>query len=106
MNQPQDVIAKIIPVLKQYPIKKAAMFGSYARGEQQSDSDLDILLEMDLKNELPDIIYVIWDDLENAVNMKADVLTFKALQSLPVAVKGRILNDARYFYEVYHPPPH
>ena len=45
-------------------IKRASIFGSYARDEQKADSDLGIELELDLKNELPDIIYVIWDEIE------------------------------------------
>jgi predicted nucleotidyltransferase len=96
----QELIDKIIPVLKRHPIKKAALFGSFARGEQRDDSDLDVLLDLDLTNELPDIIYVIWDDLEKNVHIKTDIMTFKALKSLPSTVQARIQNDMRYFYEV------
>ena len=96
----QELVDKIVPVLKQYPIKRAAIFGSYARGEERHDSDLDIVLELDLTNELPDIIYVIWDELENNVKLKADIMTFKTLKRLPNTVQQRILNDLRYFYEV------
>jgi len=96
----QELINRIIPVLKQYPVKKAAMFGSYARNEQSQDSDFDIILELDLTNELPDIIYVIWDELEKNTRLKADVLTFQALNSLPKVIKERVLSDMRYFYEI------
>ena len=96
----QELTDKIVPVLQQYPIKRAAVFGSYARGEQKHDSDLDLILELDLTNELPDIIYVIWDELENIIKLKTDIVTFKALNTLPDAVQARILNDLRYFYEI------
>ena len=33
----QEVVDKIIPVLQQYPIERAAMFGSYPSGEQKHD---------------------------------------------------------------------
>lgn len=35
---------KIIKVLREYNIKKAGIFGSYARGEQKKDSDIDIII--------------------------------------------------------------
>lgn len=34
----------IIPLLKQYGMKGASIFGSYARGEATPDSDIDVLL--------------------------------------------------------------
>ena len=36
---------KIRKVLKKYEIVKAGIFGSYARGEQKKNSDIDILIE-------------------------------------------------------------
>ena len=36
---------RIIKVLKKYHIKKAGIFGSYARGEAKKNSDIDILVE-------------------------------------------------------------
>ena len=36
---------KIIKILKKYHIKKAGIFGSYARGEARKDSDIDLLVE-------------------------------------------------------------
>lgn len=34
-----------VPVLKDNKVKKAGIFGSYARGEQKKRSDIDILIE-------------------------------------------------------------
>lgn len=43
--------AKIIPLIKEcltkQPITKAWLFGSYSRGEERSDSDIDLLVEYD-----------------------------------------------------------
>ncbi|MDP2672808.1 MAG: nucleotidyltransferase family protein [Nanoarchaeota archaeon] len=38
---------KIISFLKKEGVKKAGIFGSYARGEQKKSSDIDILIEFD-----------------------------------------------------------
>ncbi len=40
-----DITQKILPVLKQYGVKKAALFGSYSRGESDDTSDVDLLIE-------------------------------------------------------------
>jgi len=40
-----EIKSKIIRVLKKNNIKKAGIFGSYARGEQRKNSDIDILVE-------------------------------------------------------------
>src|SRR3989344_1830551 len=36
---------KILPILKDKKIRKAGIFGSYVRGEQKKESDVDILIE-------------------------------------------------------------
>lgn len=42
-----DIEAKIIPIAKQYNISKVYLFGSYARGEEDENSDIDIALELE-----------------------------------------------------------
>ena len=37
----------IFVILKDKKVKRAGLFGSYARGEQKKDSDVDILIEFD-----------------------------------------------------------
>ncbi len=34
-------------VLKKYKVRKIGLFGSYARGEQKSDSDIDFIVEFE-----------------------------------------------------------
>ncbi len=36
---------QIKDILKKYPISKAAIFASFARGEETKNSDIDILIE-------------------------------------------------------------
>jgi len=99
MYTQQELINKLTPIFRQYPIKRAALFGSYAKGEQNGDSDVDIFLEIDYTNVLPDIILTIWDEVENGINLKADVLTYGALETAPIKFQERILNELRYIYE-------
>jgi predicted nucleotidyltransferase len=95
----QELINKLTPIFRKYPIKRAALFGSYARGEQIDDSDVDIFLEIDYTNVLPDIVLTIWDDVESGINLKADVLTHGSLETAPKRFRERILNELRYIYE-------
>ncbi len=37
---------KIAPILKEYGVKKASVFGSVARGDDRPDSDVDLLVEL------------------------------------------------------------
>ena len=47
MKPISDIKKKSIPILKKYSVHRAGIFGSYARGEQRKDSDIDFLVEMD-----------------------------------------------------------
>ena len=45
MYSKQELIDKLIPIFREYPIQRAFFFGSYARGDYNPDSDVDIMLE-------------------------------------------------------------
>ena len=98
MYTQQELINKLTPIFEQYPIKRAALFGSYARGDQTDQSDVDVILELDYSKQ-PEFIYIFWDVLENVIKLKADVLTFGALETSPKKFRERILNELRYIYE-------
>jgi uncharacterized protein len=41
----REILPKLRKILMQNHVTKAAIFGSYARGEEKKDSDIDILIE-------------------------------------------------------------
>ena len=41
----EEIREKILPVHKRYDVVRAAIFGSFARGEMEESSDIDILVE-------------------------------------------------------------
>ena len=41
----EEIKKKSVPIAKKYGVKKLSLFGSYARGEANKDSDLDFLYE-------------------------------------------------------------
>jgi len=45
-----DILKHHRSVLRKYRVKKIGLFGSYTRGEQKKDSDIDFLVEFDRSN--------------------------------------------------------
>ena len=94
----QELIEKLTPIFKQYPVKRATLFGSYARGEQKTESDLDLLLEYEFSKDLPDFLDF-WDALERIMGIRADMLTLSSLETTPRIIKANILKEMRCIYE-------
>ena len=85
----------IIDVMKPYKPKKIGVFGSYARGDQSADSDIDILYDYDGKITLFEHIRII-NELQKFLNKDVDLVTAKALHPL---LKDQIMNDVKIIYE-------
>ncbi len=88
-----------LEVLNAYPIKRAALFGSAARGTITVDSDIDMLVEF-----LPDtrgiLFFGLKIDLEEALNRPVDLITFDALQyEAKDQFRNSVLQDMRVIYE-------
>jgi len=73
---------KINNYLKDQPVLKAYLYGSYARGEQSDLSDIDILVDLDYSHPIGLEFIQIKLDLEDLLNKKVDLVTSKGLCSL------------------------
>jgi len=77
---------------ERFRVKEIGIFGSYVRGEQGAESDLDILIEL----EKP-IGFVRFIRLENALSqllgVRVEIVTKKALKPY---IGKRILEEVRY----------
>lgn len=65
-------------ILKKYGVVHASVFGSYARGEAEEDSDLDILVNYGSGVSLFDH-YDLKDELERSSGKRVDVVSEKAI---------------------------
>ena len=81
--------SKIIGIIRREGIKKAGIFGSYARGDQKNTSDIDILIEPTKKMSLFDIIKL-ENELKKRLNKNIDLLTYASIHNL---LKDRILKE-------------
>ena len=54
---------------------KAWLFGSYARGEQRADSDVDILVALDKSQPIGLKFFGMWNDLEELLGRNVDLVS-------------------------------
>jgi len=74
----EEIKQKITPVLAEHGVIHAAIFGSFVRGEESEESDLDILVEFGEGKSLLDLVGLKLD-LERLLGRKVDVVTRNAL---------------------------
>ena len=73
-----DLRRIVAPIAKQYHVNRVFLFGSYARGEATSASDLDFRIEKgELRSRLQLAGFQL--DLESSFSKKLDVLTTQML---------------------------
>jgi len=88
MNKRIEMIKlKALPILKKYGVTKAGIFGSYARGDYKSNSDIDILIEFN--GSLLTLIEIEMK-LKERLRKKVDLLTYNGINHL---LKERILKE-------------
>jgi len=88
-NQMQAAAERIIDILRRNDVKRAAFFGSIVRGEMTDESDVDLLVEFEKRTSLLDLAGL-KIELEDALNRRVDVLTYRSLHPL---LKDRILAE-------------
>jgi len=74
----KEVKDKIVPVLKRHDVVRAALFGSFVRGEAKKDSDIDILVEFKGEKSLLDLV-ALKLELEELLGREVDVLTYNSI---------------------------
>lgn len=87
-RQIQAIKRKIVPILKKYNVKRAGIFGSYARGEQKRNSDVDIIIEP--PKGIGFGFAGIEMELEKKLGRKVDMVTYKYLSPY---LKNKILES-------------
>ncbi len=65
----------IVEILKKHGVKRAAVFGSFARGEEKKKSDIDILVEVPEKMSLLGFIGLELE-IEDKLKRKVDLVEY------------------------------
>lgn len=70
-------IDQIIPILKKYGVQKASIFGSYAKGTQDEQSDLDLIIQPPKNMGIEFVNLKL--DLEDSLKTKVDLLSYNGI---------------------------
>jgi hypothetical protein len=88
----ENKLQELKPLLaSKYHVSKIAYFGSYAKGEQTADSDLDLLVEF--SEPLGWEFFTLEGFLEKTLEIRVDLVTPNALKA---RIKDSILTQLRY----------
>lgn len=88
-TQIKDRREEILDIASKYGIGNIRVFGSVARGNQTSDSDIDLLVTLDQDRSLLDRIGFM-QEMESMFNVKVDVVNEKAVHKL---IRETVLNE-------------
>ena len=76
--------------MKKHEVKRASIFGSFARGTAKARSDVDFLIEYKGKNKTLFDLVDLKSDLEDILDRKVDVITYN---SIYWRIRDRILAE-------------
>jgi uncharacterized protein len=93
----EEIRRKTAPIFKKYPVKRAGLFGSFVRGEDRKDSDVDFLVEF-FENTPFSIFDVagVQIELQEKLQRDVDLVEYKSVK--PV-LKKYILPEEIRIYE-------
>lgn len=89
--------AKICAVLERYPVKRAALFGAFARNEATPESDVNLLVEL-LENAPGIEFFGLKRDLEDALALGVDLVTYRALAQCDATLRLSVEKEAEVIY--------
>ena len=93
----QDIKATISEYFKTQPVLKAWLFGSFARGEETPDSDVDILVEFDHSTPIGLFAYArMWRELKDKLGREVDLVENGTMRPL---IEEEVNNDKQLIYE-------
>jgi predicted nucleotidyltransferase len=88
----EHILRNLKPTLSEkFEVERIGYFGSFARGEQKADSDIDIIVEF--RRPLGWAFFDLQELLEKEFQRKVDLVSSKALKE---QLRDEILSQTRY----------
>ncbi len=75
----QDITNRLSDYFVEKPVKKVYLFGSVARGEDDSTSDIDLLLELEYIKGISKVFIQMNQEIPLILNKKVDIITTESL---------------------------
>ena len=91
-----DLRARLEPILRQYPVEKAGLFGSVLRDDYKENSDIDLLIELEADHGMGLEYVAMILALQDAVGRKVDLVQYKGVKDV---LKEYILPYEERIYE-------
>ncbi len=85
MRSIETIKHDLLPVFNKYSVKRAVLFGSYAKGTADERSDVDIFVDSGLRGLK---FFGLLEDVTNALNMPVDLI-----DSSQVDAGSRVLSE-------------
>ena len=92
----QAMTQTIADYFKTQPVLKAWLFGSFARGEDTPQSDVDILVVLDHSQPVGLDFFGMYEDLKELLGRNVDLVTERSLASF---ARKSVERDRRLIYE-------
>lgn len=86
----KDIKNKVKPILERHSVKRAAIFGSYARGQENKKSDIDILIEYKNDNKTLLDFVELKLELEKILGQKVDLVEYSEIKP---RIREKILEE-------------
>jgi len=74
----KQIKSAVLPILKKYGVLKSALFGSFASGEQNKKSDVDILVKMPRGSSLFELVDLRFE-LKDKLKRDVDLVTYESV---------------------------
>ena len=91
----EQIKEKAIPLLKKFGIRKAGIFGSYARLQANGNSDIDFILDIPNDLDFAEVVGI-QELLKQIFSKEVDIVESDVLKG---SIKESINNEVIYFYE-------
>jgi predicted nucleotidyltransferase len=82
------ILEKIAQTLKAQGATKIAIFGSFARGEERPESDIDVIVEFSERKSLLELVKI-ERELSETLGIKVDLLTEKSISPYLIDIVKR-----------------
>ena len=93
LNEVMNLMQQHMDSINKFHIKKIGVFGSFVRGEQTTESDVDVLVEFEENQETLDNYMDLKFYLEDLFNRRVDIVISNVIKE---ALKKSIVESVRY----------